>query len=84
MLFCPNCANMLLIEKQKDDLRFFCKTCPYIFVVTDKLEKTMPLQRKNVDDVLGGIEEWKDVDKTDIRCENYKECDGLQSYYKRL
>ena len=54
MLFCPTCANILLIEKTPTDMRFFCKTCPYIFFVEEKLEKKMELTRKEVDDVLGG------------------------------
>ena len=64
MLFCPTCANMLLIEKTHDDLRFFCKTCPYVFVVDQDIENKMPLERKEVDDVMGGADAWKDVDQT--------------------
>ena len=62
MLFCPTCANILLIEKTIADMRFFCKTCPYVFLVESKIQKMMPLERKAVDDVLGGKEAWKDVD----------------------
>ena len=59
MLFCPTCANLLLIEKSHNsDFRFFCKTCPYIFVVTRPFENKMTLQRKEADDVLGGREAW--------------------------
>jgi DNA-directed RNA polymerase III subunit RPC11 len=68
MLFCPTCANLLLIEKtfQSGEFRFFCKTCPYIFTVARSFEKKMTLARKEVDDVLGGKDAWKDVDQTTI------------------
>lgn len=62
MLFCPTCGNLLLIEKTMADFRFFCKTCPYVFILEQKIEKTMLLERKEVDDVLGGAEAWKDAD----------------------
>ena len=44
------------------DFRFFCKTCPYVFRVQHKFENKMPLDRKEVDDVLGGADAWKNVD----------------------
>ena len=68
MLFCPTCANLLLIEKTVKDLRFFCKTCPYVFVVEENIVITMQLERKEVDDIFGGKEAWKDVDVTSADC----------------
>lgn len=65
MLFCPTCANLLLIEKTMADFRFFCRTCPYVFVLEQKFEKKMQLERKEVDDVLGGKEAWENVDQID-------------------
>lgn len=46
-------------------MRFFCQTCPYLFQIADKVEKKVPLQRKQVDDVLGGDEAWENVDQTE-------------------
>ena len=46
-------------------MRFFCQTCPYLFQIHDKVEKKVPLQRKQVDDVLGGDEAWENVDQTE-------------------
>ena len=66
MHFCPTCGNLLLIEKTLADFRFFCKTCPYVFILEGKIEKTMLLERKEVDDVLGGAEAWKDADQVEI------------------
>ena len=67
MLFCPTCSNILMTEKsQSGELRFYCKTCPYIFKVETKIEEKMVLERKEVDDVLGGAANWKDATKTKI------------------
>lgn len=46
-------------------MRFFCQTCPYLFQINEKVEKKVPLQRKQVDDVLGGDEAWENVDQTE-------------------
>lgn len=50
---------------QADGMRFFCQTCPYLFQINEKVEKKVPLQRKQVDDVLGGDEAWENVDQTE-------------------
>ena len=62
MLFCPTCSNLLLSDNHVEGFRFFCKTCPYIFKVKQDFEKKMHLERKAVDDVLGGKEAWENVD----------------------
>jgi DNA-directed RNA polymerase III subunit RPC11 len=46
-------------------MRFFCQACPYLFKIDEKVEKKVPLQRKQVDDVLGGAEAWENVDQTE-------------------
>lgn len=38
LLFCPTCANLLLIEESAQGyLRFSCNTCPYISKIDRKL-----------------------------------------------
>ena len=61
MLFCPTCGNILLIEKT-DEVRFYCKTCPYVYLVESKVKQIKYLERKEVDDIMGGEDAWKDVD----------------------
>lgn len=29
-LFCPNCANLLVVEEGPQSFRFACNTCPYV------------------------------------------------------
>ena len=54
-------------------MRFFCQTCPYLFQINDKVEKKVPLQRKQVDDVLGGAEAWENVDQTESTWKTWDE-----------
>ena len=86
MLFCPTCSNILLTE-QKDsegDLRFFCRTCPYIYRIETKFENKMQLQRKEVDDVLGGVEAWKDAHATSVQCPNVRSCRSQRAYFMEI
>eukprot|EP00753_Platysulcus_tardus_P007244 PLAT14993.1.p1 GENE.PLAT14993.1~~PLAT14993.1.p1 ORF type:complete len:106 (+),score=36.70 PLAT14993.1:36-353(+) len=68
MLFCPTCGNLLLVDGADRGMRFVCHTCPYKHLIRSAVRKKIPLVRKEVDDVLGGAEAWKDVDKTAARC----------------
>lgn len=70
MLFCPTCANCLLVEKISTGLGFFCKTCPYTYRVSQTVTKKLNLERKKVDDVMGGDEAWENADTIDVRCMN--------------
>eukprot|EP00947_MAST-08B_sp_MAST-8B-sp1_P002314 g2314.t1 len=67
MLFCPTCGNLLLVDTGTG-AKFFCQTCPYIYSVKNKLSRNMKLDRKAVDDVLGGEAAWENVDQTDTVC----------------
>ena len=43
----------------------------------------MVLERKKVDDVLGGDKAWENVDKTEIRCTN-PACDSTEAFYLQI
>jgi len=66
-VFCPTCGNMLLVEltEYSKELRYFCQACPYVYNIDKKISKKAKLVVKEVDDVLGGDEAWKNVAKTD-------------------
>nr|ADE76569.1 unknown [Picea sitchensis] len=70
MEFCPTCGNLLQIEHpyMSQSLRFFCPTCPYVFPIERKISKKLQLKKKEVDDVFGGEEAWKNVDRTEATC----------------
>ena len=85
MLFCPTCANILLTEQSSDDMRFFCRTCPYIYRIETRFESKMHLQRKEVDDVLGGSEAFKDAHATSVQCPNRAiDCRSQRAYFKEI
>lgn len=54
-----------------------------MFAVTKGFEKKMTLPRKEVDDVLGGKEAWKDVDSTEVQG-GCPKCSGKRAYFKQI
>ena len=64
MLFCPNCANLLVISSETGLNKWACNTCAYEFPITKQMTSRMRLKRKQVDDVLGGDEMWAHADRT--------------------
>ncbi|CAE6503105.1 unnamed protein product, partial [Rhizoctonia solani] len=61
--------------------KWACQTCPYEFPITKQMTSRTRLQRKEVDDVLGGDAMWKDVDQTDVAC---PKCDNGRAYFMQL
>lgn len=51
-LFCPTCHNLLLL-KEDPGLKFYCQTCPYIILITEKVTRKTVLSTKKVTDALG-------------------------------
>ena len=45
--------------------RFECRTCPYQMVLDRRYYERRNFDLKPVDDVMGGEESWKNVDKTE-------------------
>lgn len=81
--YCPMCANLLLVELTQfsKDLRYFCQCCPYVYKIDRKITKRVLLSKKQVDDVLGGEEAWKNVAKTDVNC---PKCSYHQAYFMEI
>ena len=65
--FCPVCGNALMV-KESPYTQFYCKACPYKCRITGEVKFPLKLNRKVIDDVLGGAEAWENVDKTKIDC----------------
>jgi DNA-directed RNA polymerase III subunit RPC11 len=81
MLFCPFCANILLVESATKGLRFFCQTCPYIHPVQHTYRKVVPLKRKALGAVLGSEEAWKSAETIDEPC---PACGNGKAYFRAL
>ena len=65
MHFCPTCANILQECNGPEGFRFFCNSCPYVHAIKKPIAQRTYLKRKEVDDVLGGADAWKNVDQTE-------------------
>ena len=67
MLFCPNCANVVTVlpSSISGENKWTCPTCPFEFPMVNQVTSRMYLERKQVDDVMGGEDSWKNVDSTD-------------------
>lgn len=78
MQFCPSCASLLLVGGSRDGYRFYCHSCPYVHAIRRPIIDRVYLKRKEVDDVLGGADAWKNVDQTEGKHgsanETCKEC----------
>ncbi|KAG0166205.1 DNA-directed RNA polymerase III subunit RPC10 [Apophysomyces sp. BC1034] len=80
MLFCPHCANLLLVENEGGQM-FFCQTCPYQYAIQSRHTTRKLLQRKEVDDVLGGAKAWENVDTTEATC---PKCEHEKAYFMQI
>jgi DNA-directed RNA polymerase III subunit RPC11 len=75
-IVCPSCSNMLIITRiplshcSPDNLsdankhRFECRTCPYQMILDKKYYDRKTFEFKKAEDVLGGEESWKNVERT--------------------
>ncbi|WPG98508.1 hypothetical protein R9X50_00129900 [Acrodontium crateriforme] len=95
LLFCPSCSNMLIItpvpahhcapedESNAGKNRFECRTCPYQMVLDRRYYERREMELKATEDVMGGADSWKNVDKTEIRCVK-ENCEGRYAYFRQV
>ncbi|KAF7293135.1 DNA-directed RNA polymerase subunit [Mycena chlorophos] len=82
MLFCPTCANLLIVSGESTGYnKWACQSCPYEFPITKQMTSRTKLERKAVDDVLGGEEMWKHADATMATCDK---CNHDRAYFYQL
>lgn len=68
-LVCPNCSNALTVSRAEPSSqyplginRFECRTCPYQYVLDRAYFEDTPMKQKEVEEVFGGKEEFKNAD----------------------
>ncbi|EON63375.1 hypothetical protein W97_02602 [Coniosporium apollinis CBS 100218] len=66
-----------------DKNAFECRTCPYQYVLDKRYYERKTMKRKEVEDVMGGADTWKNADKTEVQCPNEK-CEGSEAYFYQL
>ncbi len=83
LLFCPFCANSLTIRKDDDMSQnvWGCRTCPYEYAIEGEVLERKRLPRKQVDDVMGGEDSWKNVDSTEVPC---PKCEHDRAYFMQI
>ncbi|XP_059476359.1 DNA-directed RNA polymerase III subunit RPC10 [Neocloeon triangulifer] len=83
--FCPWCGNMLSLTSTEDasgTLAFVCNCCPYSFLMENECVcRYIYTRRKELDDVLGGADAWKNVDSTEAQCPS---CNHHRAYFMQL
>lgn len=84
LTFCPTCANMLLVDHSRygGGLKLYCQTCPYVYDITNTIRSEVKTAKKEVDDVLGGEDAWKNVDKT--YTSGCPKCDHDMAYFMQI
>ena len=80
MLFCPFCSNLLLLEKT-DCLKYFCKTCPYVFNIKKEFSSYTFYENNKTDTILGEKEMWENVATTKADC---SKCQNTDAYFKEI
>ncbi|KAF7266587.1 RNA polymerase III subunit K [Rhynchophorus ferrugineus] len=80
--FCPFCSNILFVEENvSGNIQFTCNICPVYFPVKKNISYRSYYKLKEIDDVLGGEEAWKNVDSTEERC---PKCGQDRAYFLQL
>ena len=80
MKFCPYCSNLLLIEKT-ENLRYYCKTCPYVLAVKKEFTSYNFYENNKSETIMGEKEIWENVSKTDATC---RKCENDKAYFKEI
>ncbi|KAL1884926.1 RNA polymerase III C11 subunit [Paecilomyces lecythidis] len=90
LTFCPNCSNALTISRAESTSqyplgvnRFECRTCPYSYVLDVEYFEKTDMKQKEVEDVFGGKEEFKNADTVATQCPA-EGCNGERAYFFQL
>ncbi|KAF3329981.1 DNA-directed RNA polymerase III subunit RPC10-like protein [Carex littledalei] len=83
MDFCPWCGMMLQIESASSSRRLClsCPVCPYYSVPVAKIEKEIPIVKKEVEPIFSGADEMKFAPKTKATCPR---CHNGEAYFRQM
>lgn len=80
-MFCPTCANILVVQEGPTGFRFVCCTCPFVHNIRHKISSRVYPKQKEVDDVLGGAAAWENVESTEETC---PKCGHAKAYFLQI
>ncbi|KAK5110072.1 hypothetical protein LTR62_006317 [Meristemomyces frigidus] len=63
--------------------RFECRTCPYQMVLDRRYYERKDMELKKAEDVLGGADSWKNVDRTETRCKK-EDCLSTSAFFRQV
>ncbi|KAH7097995.1 transcription factor S-II-domain-containing protein [Auriculariales sp. MPI-PUGE-AT-0066] len=66
MLFCPNCANLLVIGAHSGSNKWVCNSCPYEFPITKQHTARTRMRAKAKDDMLDANK--REGVQTEVQC----------------
>ncbi|EPQ56864.1 hypothetical protein GLOTRDRAFT_73326 [Gloeophyllum trabeum ATCC 11539] len=81
MLFCPTCANLLIVSDEDGSNTWVCQTCPYQFPITKQITSRTKLERKKMDDTRDATEEMIGQSKIAAFCEK---CGNNEAYFSQI
>ncbi|KAK0494214.1 transcription factor S-II-domain-containing protein [Armillaria luteobubalina] len=81
ILFCPSCANILIIGDADGKNRWVCQTCPYKFPINKQHTSRTLLDSKKVDDMRDVSSELSGGARTAYKC---AKCGHGFSYFSQL
>lgn len=82
MLFCPTCANFLLITSgNTESSSFYCNTCNYVFKVTETMRRPLQYTKKASETFIWTSEQEGEGDQIEITCPN---CSNNKALFKML
>lgn len=68
LMFCLNCENMVIVEKQSNINFLTCLSCPYLQEIKSKIVRRFPNKTKKVDQIHGGKNELKYASVCSKKC----------------
>lgn len=67
-MFCPNCDNMIVFEKQASNNFLACLSCPYQYEIKRNLIQRYPNKTKKIEKIYGGENELKYASVCSKKC----------------
>ncbi|KAJ7082859.1 hypothetical protein B0H15DRAFT_748929, partial [Mycena belliarum] len=82
MLFCPSCANLLIIDSSSGLNKWSCQTCPYHFPITKQHTSRTRMKAKGAGEIRDVLQELADgAARTEVECQK---CGHGFAYFNQL
>ncbi|XP_065173912.1 DNA-directed RNA polymerase III subunit RPC10 [Atheta coriaria] len=79
--YCPLCGNLMFLQQGSGRMQLTCNVCPIVQPIKQTITSRTFYKLKEIDEVLGGAEAWKNVDNTEERC---PKCAHPRAYFMQI